>query len=127
MNTVLVDTSIIIDYLHRKDKTKSLFFKVFQQSDYQAVISLITITELWAGKSSAQKETLNKMHEIINHCQVVLPTIKVAKLAGQLLREANYEISYQDAEIAAAAIENKIPILTLNKKDFQKLSRVKLL
>lgn len=124
MKKVLVDTNIIIDYLRRKDKTKSLFFQIFSQKEYKALISLITITELWAGKSMVKKKVLGFVNKLVQKCELIPPSVKTAKIAGKMLRQSNYQISFQDARIAALAFENKLPILTLNKKDFSKIKGI---
>jgi len=125
MKKILVDTNIFIDYLRRKDKANSLFFQIFSQKKYSAVISLTTVTELWAGKSMSKKQVFKKVSEIIDRCELVLPEMKTAKRAGEILRQANYEVAFQDAQIAALALENKLLILTLNQKDFRKIKALK--
>lgn len=126
MEKVLVDTDIIIDYLRRGDKTNSLFFRIFSQKDYLAVVSLTTITELWAGRSIKKEETLNRVKEVLARCQILLPDLETAKRAGTILRQTNYQISYQDAQIAALCFENKLPLLTLNEKDFRKVKGLRI-
>jgi tRNA(fMet)-specific endonuclease VapC len=126
MKKILVDTSIIIDFLRRKDKENSLFFQVFKQKTHLALICFTSITELWAGKSMAKAKNLKQVEEIIKRCQIIKPTLKTAKLAGQLLRQTNYQLSFQDANLAALAIENSLTLITLNQKDFEKIKGIKL-
>lgn len=125
MKRVLVDTNVIIDYLRRKDKANSLFFQVFSLKDYIAVVSLTTITELWAGRSMTKQSTLKKVKKIIDNCEITLPSLEIAKQTGRILRQTNYQISFQDAQIAALTLENKFPLLTLDQKDFRKIKRIK--
>lgn len=127
MKKILVDTSVIIDFLRCRDKNSSLFYRIFSQEKYKPVISLITITELWAGKSMTKKQTLRLVERLIKKCKIVFPSIETAKLTGKILRQTNYQISFQDAQIAALALENKLSLLTLNEKDFRQLKRLKLL
>ena len=125
MQKILVDTSIIIDFLRRKDKVNSLFYQVFTKKNL-AVISLTTITELWAGKSLTKRNVLAKIENIVSRCEILIPNIAIAKQAGRILRETNYEISFQDAQVAAQAIDNSLPLLTLNEKDFRTIKGIKL-
>ncbi len=127
MKKILVDTNIIIDFLRRKDKENSTFYKVFSQEKNRPVISLTTVTELWAGKSTEKKENLKFIEKLIENCEILLPTLKTAKQAGGILRQSDYRISFQDAQIASLALENKLLILTLDEKDFKKIKKVKLL
>jgi len=126
MKRILVDTSIIIDFFRSKDKAKSLFYQVFSKSKHQAVITLITVTELWAGKSMRQKAAIEVAKELIGNCEILFPDLEIAQETGRILRETDYQVSFQDAQIAALAKKNKLPVLTLNLKDFKKIKRLKL-
>ncbi|MFH1602122.1 MAG: PIN domain-containing protein [Candidatus Shapirobacteria bacterium] len=126
MANILVDTNIIIDYLRQKNKSKSIFFKIFSQKENKAFVALVTVAELWAGKSAAQKKTSQLLEKIINGCQVLIPSLNTAKKTGELLRQTNYNLSYQDAQIAALSLENKLEVLTFNQKDFKKVKKVRL-
>jgi tRNA(fMet)-specific endonuclease VapC len=126
MNKVLIDTSVIIDYLRRPDKKKALLFKYFTKTNYQAVVALTTVAELWAGKSMARKKVRLKVGQILNRCQIVFPDLKTAKLTGKLIRDLNYELAFQDAQIAALAIQFDLPVLTLNQKHFKSIKDLKL-
>lgn len=127
MKNILVDTSVIIDYLRRTDKEISLFYKTFAKTKHKAYISLTTITELWAGKSLKNKKSINKVEKILKKSIILIPSVKTAKLAGTLIRNTDYEVSYQDTQIASLALSNNLFVLTLNKKDFQKIKNVKIL
>ena len=124
MKEILVDTSVIIDFLRRKDKKNSLFYRVFLQGKHIPIISLITITELWAGKSLEEIKCLKFIERFIKNCEILPPTLETAKLAGKILRQTNYQISFQDAQIASLALENKLNLLTLDENDFKRVKRV---
>lgn len=126
MTAVLVDTNIIIDYLRRKDKQNSLFFKVFGQRKNKAIVSATTVTELWAGKSMARKKVFQRVKGIIDKCKIIMPDLETSRLAGEILRKTDCQIAFQDAQIAALALRNKLPLLTLNEKDFQSIKGVAL-
>lgn len=127
MKKVLVDTSVIIDFLRRGDKTKSAFYQVFSSGEYQPVIALVTISELWAGKSMENKKTARLVEKIVDGCEILFPDLNIAQKTGEILRQTNYEVAFQDAQIAALARENKLLLLTLNKKDFRKIEGVRFL
>ena len=126
MNGILVDTSVIIDFLRRKDKEKSYFYKIFEDGVYVPVLSLVVVSELWAGKSMASKVSRKKVEKLLERCEIVFPTVDSAKRVGELLRSVNYEVSFQDVSIAVDAIENNLELLTMNKKDFEKIDGLKL-
>ena len=51
---------------------------------------------------------------------------EIAKQTGIMIRNQNYTISFQDAYIAVTSIFNKLPLLTLNTKDFEKVEGIRL-
>jgi predicted nucleic acid-binding protein len=127
MKKILVDTSVIIDYLRRPDKKNSLFFKTFTREKNKSYISLTTITELWAEKNMAKPKSRKKVEQILKKSVILIPNVKTAKHAGEIIRHTKYQISYQDAQIASLALENNLIVLSLDKKYFKKINNLKLL
>lgn len=122
---IIVDTCILIDYIRRKDKENSLLYKNFLIEDQnKAFISLTTVTELWAGGSMNKKAQYEYVETLIGKMSLLKPTFGEAQKAGELLRK--YQLQFQDAQIAACAIENNMPLLTLNKKCFSQLKEISL-
>ena len=74
----------------------------------------------------SKRETLMKVKKIITKCEMVLSSLETVKLAGKILRQSNYQISFQDAQIASLSLENKLSLLTLDEKDFKKIKGVKI-
>lgn len=124
---ILTDTNIIIDFLRSKDKQKSLFHRVFYEDDHIPAINLTIITEIWQGKGMSKEKELRFVEELLGSFEIYLPNIEIAKKSGELLRNLNYQISFQDAEIAACALYNNLPLLTKNKKDFMKIKELRLI
>jgi predicted nucleic acid-binding protein len=123
---IVVDTSVLIDYLRQQNKAGTVFHQVFTNKTYQACIALVTMTELWAGKSMANIETETRVSELIKHCEVLFPNEQIAQSAGRLLRESNYEMDFADAEIAATSVVEMLPLLTLNVKHFRAIKELRL-
>jgi len=123
MKKVLVDTSVIVEFLRVKEE-ETLYEKVLGEK-IQPVVSFITPAELWAGESVWESKEKAKFLEIVlSGVEVVFPGVSTLKLAGKL--RAKYKISLLDAFVAAAAIEEKLSLATLNTKDFGKIKGVKL-
>lgn len=121
---ILIDTSIIIDHLRRKDKTNSYLTQIIHKYSNLA-ISIITYSELWSGKGVWESKIRN--NEITIFCKNVqaIPCSQIiAKKAGRI-RSYN-PVSLPDAIIAATAIEHKLPLATLNTKDFTGIPHLKL-
>lgn len=52
---VLIDTSVIIDFLRKKDKRKTLLWKI--KTDNNCYLSVITLFELYAGATTDIKRS----------------------------------------------------------------------
>lgn len=124
MKKVLLNTSVLIDFLRKKDKKKSLLVKILQVG-YSPAISLITHTELFAGKSGQSTKARKELQELLSGLEVIIPNRQVSQLAGKL--RAKHQINLLDAIIAAEAIVSRLPLATLNLKDFKKIKEVKIL
>lgn len=118
---IIVDTSIIIDYLRTKD-LNSLYAKLI--TDNTLIVSLISIAELYSGKSIRKKEQKEIIEKIIDSLEVIIPDIKIAKNAGRL--RAEYQLSLSDAFIAALTLDLDLPLATLDYSDFKKIKGLKL-
>lgn len=125
MAKILVDTSIIVDFLRRKDKKKTLLFRLIQDK-HQLCASIITHTESFAGKSVWEKRKAASELEVLFSGISLLPLDeKVSKKAGEI--RAYHNISLLDAIIAAASIVHQLKLVTLNVKDFEKIDKINLL
>lgn len=124
MKKILVDTSVLIDFLRRKDRTNTLLFTL-AQGKYKLYISIVTHTELYAGKSVWQKEeALKDLQTLFSGMEILLLEEEISKKAGQI--KAHYNINLLDAIIAASAIFHKLDLATLNTKDFEKIEGIKI-
>ena len=125
---VILDTSVLIDYLRRSEKVDSLLPEFIQlhQKDKTA-ISILTIQELYAGKSSKEMKKEQRFLKVVSLLEILPYTYETAKLAGEIVRDLGKPMGFPDAAIAATAILNKAKLLTLNKKDFHLIKNLKLI
>jgi len=126
MKKILVDTDVLIEFFRLREKSQSIFSKIFNLNIYLPVISSITVAELFAGKSINDKKEELILNEFLDKIEILYPNLKIMKLTGEVLRENNYKITFQDAEIAAFSLYYHLPLLTKNKKDFKKIKGLKL-
>lgn len=126
MSRILVDTNVVIDYLRRVDKAESVFDKVFSSGEHDVLVCFVTVVELWAGKSMGSKKMETLVMNLIEGCEVLNMNLKIATKAGEIMREGRSKKDYPDAEIAATAVVEKLPLLTLNKKHFEGVRGLKL-
>lgn len=122
MDKLLLDTSILIDYLRRKDKENTIFEKIREK--YNLVISFATVSELYSGKISARQEIQRNIQEIIDSCQIIVVDFAGSRKAGELRRD--FGLALGDGFIAQLALEQDLILATLNTKDFGKVKGIKL-
>ena len=124
---VVVDTSIIIDHLRQQDRPHSKLAELIAKfPDETWTISMITVQELYTGKSAATAKNEIIIIETIQPFEILEYSKAVAKTAGALVRE-NKSLTFADAAIAATAIKNHASIATINQKDFEKIPGLTLL
>ncbi len=122
---VVVDTSIFIEFLRVKEKTKSNLYRI--PDHIRIFISAITLYELLMGATNKQK-----IYDIEALTQdiVVLPFDGVvAKKASEIyleLRHKNKMIEFRDIFIGATSIINNMPLFTLNRKHFDRIKGIKI-
>ncbi len=123
---VVVDTNIIIDHLRQKSPDNSPLNTLIKKlgSDNVA-ISILSIQELYEGKSMMDTEKEQIMLSTIEKIAIFPYSFDVAKKAGELARAVK-AIEFPDAAIAATAMVNGAELATLNKKDFEGIAELKL-
>jgi predicted nucleic acid-binding protein len=117
---MVVDTSIFIEYLRAKDKKKSQLFSIPDST--QLYISSVTMYELLMGATDENKQ---KDIKLLTEDLPVLPfdesvSRKAAEIYHQLRLENNM-IEFRDIFIAATCLVFELPLITLNKKHFQRI------
>ena len=125
-SNILVDTSIIIEYLRKTDKADTQLH-VFMKN-YQLYTSSIVEFELRAGALNALKQ---QQVEKILSAFIILPfTSQVSQEAAfiyQKLKQDNKLLEIRDIFIAATAISHVMPLTTLNRKHFERIDRLHVL
>ena len=116
---VVSDTNIIIDQLRRPKGSESHLVQLIQkESEKNVALSLLSVQELFEGKSSKEKRKQELLLATLSPLTILPYTYDVARLAGEIARDSKQPIEFTDAAIAATALLNKSSLLTLNKKDF---------
>lgn len=123
---VILDTNIIIDHLRRGQKGDSLFLQIANKiAKEDLAISIITVQELYRGKSTLNRVDEENMFKIISLLKIVPYTYEIAQLAGEITRDLEHPIEFADSAIAATSILNDASLFTLNKKDFIYIKKLK--
>lgn len=121
MTSVLFDTSILIDFLRKKEKAKDILSKV-EAGKLTGFVSSVTEAELYSGKESSDDKKKNAIAKIITLLKKFDVDNKIAQTAGEFRRD--YNISLLDCIIAATAFHQKCKLWTKNKKDFERIKEI---
>lgn len=123
---ILVDTSILIDFFRKTDKSNSVLINLVKKG-YSFKISAITEFEIYSGTNKNQLSFWNQLLEKIEILAFDKEVVKVAVELNNALKSKRKQIDIADLFIAATAINNKLPIATLNKKHFERIDNLKII
>lgn len=115
---VVLDTSVVIDHLRQSDQQETLLRRAEKTAKEDLAISVISIQELYRGKSTKDLVQEKNLLATIGPLKILPYTYEIAELAGKLARDRQEPVEFADAAIAATALANNARIFSLNKKDF---------
>ena len=122
---MFIDTTVLIDYYRKKDKTKTVFYKL-TQSYSLFMVSAITEYEIYIGNASAEQENFwNDFFQDITVLPFDSETDKIAVKIFHELKKKNKLIDIPDILIAATAVKSKFEFSTLNRKHFERIDALK--
>ncbi len=126
---VVLDTNIIIDHLRQNQNKETTLASLAKKHGQETLaLSIISVQELYSGKSTEIKEKEKDLLTTIGPLKILPFDFEIAQLGGKITRnKKGYLIGLADAAIAATTIVNKAQLLTLNKKHFQGIKGLKLL
>ena len=123
---ICLDTSVLIDYFRKVNKTKSFFYELTKEHDLFAV-SAITEYEIYFGSNAEQDlywdEFFNKIVSLPYNSKANRITIKIERE----LKKKNKTIDKPDIMIAGTAIANNMRLATLNVKHFERIDGLELI
>lgn len=124
--TLMIDTTLLIDYFRKTDKSKSRLVQLSERFD-QLVISAVTEFEIYIGATEAQ---LTFWTELLSEILVLPFDSQAAHIAVEIqrdLKKLRKTIEKADLFIAATAVANGLTLNTLNRKHFDKIKQLTLL
>jgi tRNA(fMet)-specific endonuclease VapC len=120
---VLCDTNILIEFYKN---TPHIIQELKHITLHNLAISAITKGELYFGALNKVELQKIKQHIKLLHQFFLTKTISKKFIALMETYCLSYKLSIPDSIIAATAIVHDIELYTLNKKDFQYISNIKL-
>ncbi|MDX2046086.1 MAG: type II toxin-antitoxin system VapC family toxin [Chitinophagaceae bacterium] len=122
---ILLDTSVLIEYFRKTNKTNSLLHKLSHQySEFH--ISVLTHFEILRGINEKQQKF---WWDILKDIQINSYTPSMNYTALQIrneLKKKRKSISIEDLIIAATAVHYNRPLATLNESHFNLISTLSL-
>jgi predicted nucleic acid-binding protein len=106
---VLVDSDVVIDHLRGASPLPS----------FPLAYSVITRCELFAGRDEAER-----LRRVLAPMQEIPVDSSIAERGGSLKRTA--QLQTPDALIAATALEHELPLMTRNRRHFDRVAGLQL-
>ena len=116
--TVLLDTSVLINFMHGKPKARSLLMDLAQRGVTLAV-SCITVAELYGGIRVGEEQTTERLLSGLEIFPVSFAIAREAGVIRSVQRRAGRTFALDDMTIAATAILHDCVLVTDNRKDFE--------
>ena len=114
---VLLDTSILIDVLRRKNQRRE-FLAELVRGGHTLSTTILNIAEIYAGMRPAEED---RTEALLSGLESYELSGSSARLAGRLKNtwaRKGHTLALADAIVAATAIERGCTLLTDNRKDF---------
>lgn len=123
---IMVDSTILIDYFRKIDKSKSTLVKLSISYD-KIYISTITEFEVINGATIAQLDFWNHMLKGFTILDFDSKAARQAAIIVQQLKIIRKSIDKPDLFIAATAVSHGLILDTANKKHFEFIDNLNLL
>lgn len=122
---VVVDTNILIDHLRGGDEWKN-FLSAHEGEDLELFAPTIVIFELFSGDSTKENSMVRKVYKLLGNFQQIDLDQEIARRAGEIFRDISHTFEIPDYIVAATALSKGAAVLTLNRKDFEKIPGLQL-
>jgi len=122
---MVVDTNIFIEYLRAKDKLNTVLLKLPDKIEMS--ISSTTVYELFMGVNTEMKR--KEIQILTGNLNLLSFNYEIATKSAEIYNDLKYKnqlIEFRDIFIGATAIVYQLPILTLNRKHFERIREIKI-
>lgn len=123
---VLVDTSILIDYYRKTDKSNSVWVSLVRQG-FEFVISAVTKYEIYSGATQNQIAFWDSVLDAIAVIPFDDACVNTSVLLNASLKRKRKQIDLADLFIAATAVTYELAFATLNKKHFDRIDELNII
>ena len=123
---ILADTSILIDFFRKTDKSNSRLIALIRQG-YTFSISAITEYEIYSGAPASQHDYWQDFLQRTTVLPFDKNAVRTAVGINNVLKRKRKQIDIADLFIAATAISNNLPFATLNMKHFERIDDLQII
>ena len=123
---IMIDSTILIDYFRKSDKTKSKLVILSMKFD-KLYISTVTEFEIINGATTDQLDFWNQMLNGFTILDFDSRAARYAAKSVQLLKVKRKSIDKPDLFIAATAVTHGLTLATANRKHFENIDILDLL
>lgn len=123
---ILIDTSILIDYYRKTNKEKSVWISLVRKK-YSFAISAVTKYEIYSGATASQLTFWDSILQAIMVMPLDEVSVDTAVSLNAELKKKRKQIDLADLFIAATAVAYNLPLVTLNKKHFDRIDTLQLI
>ena len=122
---ILIDTSILIDYYRKTEKSNSQWIALVRKG-YKFAISAVTKYEIYSGASTNQLSFWDNIFQAIKVIPFDETSAQTAVDINNSLKTKRKQIDIADLFIAATAVTHELSLATLNKKHFDRIDTLTL-
>jgi predicted nucleic acid-binding protein len=125
-NRIMIDSCILIEYFRKTDKSKSTLIKLVS-SGFELATSVLIKYERYSGAASYQLEFWQSILRDVLILPIEECCVDEAVSINAKLKRDRKQIEVMDLLIAATAVANKMPLATLNKRHFERITSLELI
>lgn len=119
MELVVIDTSIIIDFLRGRSRTLLKLLERQKNKKIKLLLPVVVLLELEVGSSMESLETHEKVFKLLSPIERLEVNEECAILAGQAIRRKRAVTDPIDALISAMTVSRGAKLTTRNTKHFK--------
>ncbi len=123
---ILLDTSVLIDYFRKANKTNSYFYQLAASKQYAFAVSVITEYEIYLGATKSQTAFWDALFARLSLLAFDSQCAKEAVSIQQELKKRNKMIAVPDLLIGATAKSKGLRIATKNVDHFQRINNLQI-
>ncbi|NOT01923.1 MAG: type II toxin-antitoxin system VapC family toxin [Phycisphaerales bacterium] len=124
--TVLIDTSLFIAHIRARDKTSTLLTRIHERRFTFATSSIVVAELSYGARTGAMRAEITTL---LSFTRIIPFTEKMAfrlSWEAERLKAKNAMIGFRDLAIACSALEERLPVATLNRRDFERVEGLNL-